>query len=98
MAPGSQRPGDPSPRRVWLYPRIRRRAALSRQPAQSIHEGTHGIESLDLLGDKVGQRDGVALRRFSAEDKSRHSALRYHRLATLPAVPTDERLSSAMDR
>jgi len=32
-----------------------------------IHEGTHGIQSLDLLGRKVRQRDGAGLRIFGAE-------------------------------
>jgi Acyl-CoA dehydrogenase, C-terminal domain len=45
-----------------------------------IHEGTHGIQSLDLLGRKVGQRDGVALRRFSL--------VRRIRAAFSPGLPT----------
>jgi alkylation response protein AidB-like acyl-CoA dehydrogenase len=64
-----------------------------------IHEGTHGIQSLDLLGRKVGQRDGVAQRTFGAEDKNRIQAWATNpRPATLPAAPTNERLSAAMDR
>jgi len=31
-----------------------------------IHEGTHGIQSLDLLGRKVGQHDGAGLRALEA--------------------------------
>ncbi|MGU7779601.1 acyl-CoA dehydrogenase [Burkholderia sp. PU8-34] len=31
-----------------------------------IHEGTHGIQALDLLGRKVGQDDGAALRALDA--------------------------------
>ena len=31
-----------------------------------IHEGTHGIQSLDLLGRKVTQRDGASLRALGA--------------------------------
>jgi hypothetical protein len=66
-----------------------------------IHEGTHGIQSLDLLGRKVGHRDGVALRRVSLVRRRRVGIQPWAtnpRPATLPAVPTDERLSSAMDR
>ncbi|MEY2115129.1 MULTISPECIES: acyl-CoA dehydrogenase [Rhodanobacter] len=32
----------------------------------SIHEGTHGIQALDLLGRKVVMKDGAAFRLFSA--------------------------------
>jgi alkylation response protein AidB-like acyl-CoA dehydrogenase len=32
-----------------------------------IHEGTHGIQALDLLGRKVAMQDGAALRAFGAE-------------------------------
>jgi len=31
----------------------------------SIHEGTHGIQALDLLGRKVGGRDGAAVKELS---------------------------------
>ena len=34
MVSGSQQPGDPGARRLRLHPRVRRRTALSRQPAQ----------------------------------------------------------------
>ena len=33
----------------------------------AIHEGTHGIQSLDLLGRKVRQRDGAGLRLLAGE-------------------------------
>src|SRR5690606_5016152 len=32
-----------------------------------IHEGTNGIQALDLLGRKVWQKDGAGLKRLSAE-------------------------------
>ena len=34
VVPGGQRPGDPGARRIRLHPRVRRRTALPRQPAQ----------------------------------------------------------------
>ena len=34
VVPGGQQPGDPGARRLRLHPRVRRRAALPRQPAQ----------------------------------------------------------------
>ncbi|RKP55804.1 acyl-CoA dehydrogenase [Pararobbsia silviterrae] len=35
-----------------------------------IHEGTHGIQALDLLGRKVMMKDGAALARFAKEMES----------------------------
>lgn len=46
-----------------------------------IHEGTHGIQSLDLLGRKVAQHDGAALKHLLSliqdccQRASRHAAL-----------------------
>ena len=33
----------------------------------SIHEGTHGIQGLDLLGRKVAMHDGAALKALATE-------------------------------
>lgn len=58
---GGQQSGDPGPRRLRLHPRIRRRAHYRDNRLNPIHEGTHGIQSLDLLGRKVTQRGGASL-------------------------------------
>jgi alkylation response protein AidB-like acyl-CoA dehydrogenase len=61
VVPRGQRPRHPGARRLWLHPRLRRRAALSRQPAEPHPRGTHGIQALDLLGRKVSMAGGRAL-------------------------------------
>jgi butyryl-CoA dehydrogenase/acyl-CoA dehydrogenase len=60
VVPGSQQPGHPGAWRLRLHARLQRRAVLSRQPPEPIHEGTHGIQGLDLLGRKVVMQDGAA--------------------------------------
>ena len=56
-----QRPRHPGPRRLRLHPRLPGRADLRDNRLNPIHEGTNGIQALDLLGRKVVLQDGAGL-------------------------------------
>ena len=57
-----------------------------------IHEGTHGIQALDLLGRKAGMQDGAALQLLMREierDRARGARVRFARAARLRRGPRD---------
>ena len=56
-----QRSRNPSPRRVRLYTRFRRRAALARQSPEPDSRGHRRGQAIDLLGRKILRSDGTAL-------------------------------------
>jgi alkylation response protein AidB-like acyl-CoA dehydrogenase len=60
-----------------------------------IHEGTHGIQSLDLLGRKVTQRDGASLAEL---DKALSGAVAQANAAGGEAAQLADRLRSSWDR
>ena len=67
-----------------------------------IHEGTNGIQALDLLGRKVPMRDGAALRLLAAEilraslDARRHPALTAHADALDGALDTASKATAVL--
>ena len=61
VVPAGQRPRDPGPRRLRLHPRVRRRAALPRQPAQPDprgHARDPGARPARPQGRDGGRRPG----------------------------------------
>ena len=61
-----------------------------------IHEGTHGIQALDLLGRKAGMQDGAALQLLMREMQTTARAARSSDSAELKRCADD--LMSAVDR
>ncbi len=61
-----------------------------------IHEGTHGIQALDLLGRKVGMQDGAALQLLMREVQANVREARQCESAELRAHA--DALNSAIDR
>ena len=92
MVPRGQQARDPGARRLWLHARLPGRAALSRQPPQPIHEGTHGIQGLDLLGRKVSdagrRRDARTRRAHHGDDRAgaRQTGVAEHATALAAAL------------
>ncbi|MES1944036.1 acyl-CoA dehydrogenase domain-containing protein [Salinisphaera sp. PC39] len=69
-----------------------------------IHEGTNGIQAIDLLGRKVTMRDGAALKLLlremgaTAEEATAHDALKPHAEALAQAIDTVAETTSTLMR
>ena len=61
VVPGGQQPGHPGARRLRLHPEFDVEQCYRDNRLNAIHEGTHGIQGLDLLGRKVVMQDGAGL-------------------------------------
>ena len=61
IRPRRQRSRDPDTWRLRLHPRLRRRAVYRDNRLNPIHEGTHGIQAIDLVGRKILRDSGAAL-------------------------------------
>ena len=67
VVPRSQQSCDPGARRLRLHPRLSTVEQFYRDNRLNpIHEGTHGIQGLDLLGRKVVMQGGAALKALAA--------------------------------
>ncbi len=70
---GGQRSRHPGSRRVWYTQDYNVEQFYRDNRLNPIHEGTFGIQAIDLLGRKVGQADGRCARRADGKDRDSRS-------------------------